>query len=651
VGQVKLLNIMALSNLEKTILDTIAYYEGTLGKSQNGFNTLFGGKKTINGWTEDTTRIRHRCIRPTPGLSEKTIIDEGFVVCQDTTWESVSWLNETTEAGRYQYVGDSWALKTKKLGLGFNAPMSTKNQNTVAVEDVRQAGVTEADLKNALNSIIKFWAVIKKLEKKWVTLTKVLNGNFHKTIEMGWVLYKGAYGKYTTPNNGTASNLNTSNSKTIYINAGGFFIPKFGTTTTISTTTDSDKFYVNTPSDSEVSSVIFFWCGYETLLSRKKQWDQIPIGVKEKNYIIMGNFAPYVNGNYNYSVDGLVIPFKSFFVRSGGDYKKMKDKNIMGYSAGGRVIFNNYEKSPFNAGGGKIDSYKICGLIDPSLSSPINTEDRTYSSNAVMVWGSDDMVSYSSWGVRYPILENKIKDGKGFVTKVPGLDHKKAIQKWFELYGTKFNGGETPPVNSTPNASKLRRVMANLKIREKVYTTAYTVAQIAAQTRPKSSGTGPNFIVPTVNPNTGEWKLLLNQTYTDGEMSNGGDISENIARVASALFSKIYELTDIKIKVTGGNDSYHQSYNNNSRHKKGNGIDFTVSKTSSVDLDRVITIIQGFVGGEYPNVRYLDEYREGTTNGTGAHFHLSWGAGEEGLAAADIAKNKTDTDQIPTYTA
>ena len=50
---------MALTKLEKTILDTIAYYEGTLGKSQNGFDILFGPNKIINGWTPNTT-IRHR---------------------------------------------------------------------------------------------------------------------------------------------------------------------------------------------------------------------------------------------------------------------------------------------------------------------------------------------------------------------------------------------------------------------------------------------------------------------------------------------------------------------------------------------------------------------------------------------------------------
>jgi len=637
---------MALSNLEKTILDTIAYYEGTLGKSQNGFDILFGGKKIINGWTENTTEIRHRCIKPRGTVTEQVILDEGFTVCEDPTWEgTTSYGSKTTAAGRYQYLGYSWASTTKKIGLGFNAPMSSDNQNKAALRGVKvKRKVKDSELQNALTSISNFKKVLEKLKEEWTSMKNALNGNYHKTVEMGWEFYKGAYGKYNSPNAGTQSNLNSSNGTTIYIDSDGNTIPKFGTSTTSTNTVDSDKFYVNIPGDNTANKIIFFWCGLESVISRKKQWDQIPSNVKEKNYIIMGNYLPNVDGSTNITNDGLRTPFKRYFSSIGGDYSKIKSKILMGYSAGGAIVFNNYSTSD-----------KFCGLIDPSLSTEANTENRTYSSNVAMLWGSDGMIGINNWATRYPKVQSKIKDGKGFVIKIPKLDHGIAIQKWFELWGSVLTTGQSPTNNTnssdtTPNAGQLRSVMNNLNIKEKKYTTQFTINQIKALSSNKRGGDGPNYIVPTKDPNTGNWKVLLNQSYTDGEMSNAGDITESLSKAASAVFSKIYELTNIKITVTGGNDNYHQSYNNSSRHRLGKGIDFTVSPHSTTDLDRVITIIQSFVGGEYPYLRYIDEYRYGTTNGTGNHFHMSWGDGAEGQSTAIASKTKTDNNQIPTYT-
>ena len=604
-----------MTNLEKTILDTISYFEGTLGKSQNGFDILFGGKKVMNGWTHDTTQIRHRCIKPYGNVTKEVIEDAGFTICEDQTWFGTTSTGAgTTAAGRYQYLGYSWASTTEKLGLGFNAPMSADNQNKAALRGVKlKRKVTEDELKKALTSIDNFKKVLEKLKNEWTSMKGALNKTYHKTVEMGWEFYKGAYEKYNSPNSGTQSNSNTPNGTTIYVDDYGVTIPKFGTSKTSSNTTDSDKYYINIPSDTTAKNIIFFWCGYETVISREKQWKQIPNNIKQKNYIIMGNYAPIAEGTARGDINGLRIPFKKYFTSIGGNYSKITTKILMGYSAGGVTTFNNY---------GKND--KLCALIDPSLSTAANTENRDWSSNVAMLWGSSGMIGISDWATRYPKVADKIKDGKGVVTKVASLDHAKAIEKWFQLYGSIILGNSSSANNSSsaePNAGKLRMVMANLKIKEKIYSTAYTVAQIKASS-PKSSGTGPNYIVPTKDPNKGDFKVLLGQNYRNGELSNGGDIDSDLVTVAQAVFNKIYADKKVTITVTGGNDNYHQSYNNNSKHKVGKGLDFVISPRKTQDLNYVVQVIKD-LKSTYPNLGYIDEYRRQTANGTGDHFHLS----------------------------
>jgi hypothetical protein len=108
------------------------------------------------------------------------------------------------------------------------------------------------------------------------------------------------------------------------------------------------------------------------------------------------------------------------------------------------------------------------------------------------------------------------------------------------------------------------------------------------------------------------------------------DISPEIEKAVSSVLTTIKkELPSVKIKVTGGNDNYHQNLNYNSRHKIGNAIDLTVSPSDSKTLDKVVNILQRYAAGNSPNFRFIDEYRHLTSAGTGNHFHLSWGAGTE----------------------
>ncbi len=115
------------------------------------------------------------------------------------------------------------------------------------------------------------------------------------------------------------------------------------------------------------------------------------------------------------------------------------------------------------------------------------------------------------------------------------------------------------------------------------------------------------------------------------EIDNGGaDISPQIEKAASAVLRTIKrELPSVSITVTGGNDIYHQNLSYSSRHKLGNAVDLTVTPSDPATLDKIVNILQRYAAGNVANFRFIDEYRNLSKDGTGNHFHISWGAGTE----------------------
>jgi|15BtaG_2_1085339.scaffolds.fasta_scaffold00450_6 hypothetical protein len=142
----------------------------------------------------------------------------------------------------------------------------------------------------------------------------------------------------------------------------------------------------------------------------------------------------------------------------------------------------------------------------------------------------------------------------------------------------------------------------------------------------------------TISTN-GEQANLLRATlslygYTEKgvEIDNGGDITIGIRKAAEAIFKDLNRVKPkMKIEVTGGNDIFHQRLkNSNSRHKAGNGLDFVITPSTNKNLDDVVLLLQRYAAGNDGNFRFIDEYRHKTEDGTGDHFHISWGKGTEG---------------------
>ena len=133
----------------------------------------------------------------------------------------------------------------------------------------------------------------------------------------------------------------------------------------------------------------------------------------------------------------------------------------------------------------------------------------------------------------------------------------------------------------------------------------------------------------------------LGYTEKGKEIDNGGDISYEMRKAAESVFKEIKkQLPSLKVRVTGGNDAYHQNLKYNSRHKTGRGLDFTISPASEFNLNIIVKILEKFMFANSPNFRFIDEYRRLTSAGTANHFHISWGAGTE--AQATLTQVKID---------
>tara|TARA_R100000900_G_scaffold146172_1_gene134620 strand:+ start:1222 stop:4356 length:3135 start_codon:yes stop_codon:yes gene_type:complete len=110
------------------------------------------------------------------------------------------------------------------------------------------------------------------------------------------------------------------------------------------------------------------------------------------------------------------------------------------------------------------------------------------------------------------------------------------------------------------------------------------------------------------------------------QISNGGDITKELAFASVDLFRTLTPAVK-DIVVTAGNDLYHQTKGDptlvenpkNSLHRSGFAIDFTSTK-----LKLVVTVLNRYVRGN-DLFNYINEYVRRTENGTGDHFHITYG--------------------------
>jgi muramidase (phage lysozyme) len=136
-----------MTNEEKALLDVIAYAEGTLGVSQNGYDLLYGFR-TIIGWEPNTT-ITHQ----NGGWKYK--------ICEKKDGTAIF----TTAAGRYQFTYPTWV----GMNDDKNTPLTKRNQDIAGVKLINKkiGGINKKLLKK--NKDTDFKKVIDSLKNTWTS--------------------------------------------------------------------------------------------------------------------------------------------------------------------------------------------------------------------------------------------------------------------------------------------------------------------------------------------------------------------------------------------------------------------------------------------------------------------------------------------------
>jgi peptidoglycan hydrolase-like protein with peptidoglycan-binding domain len=110
------------------------------------------------------------------------------------------------------------------------------------------------------------------------------------------------------------------------------------------------------------------------------------------------------------------------------------------------------------------------------------------------------------------------------------------------------------------------------------------------------------------------------------EISGGGEVSADIARIIPNIVSQIEEL-GINVNLTSGNDPFHHGLNYVSRHTTGDAIDFVISPNNNEAQIAVEKVIRNFMA-TLDGLSYINEYSKPTAAATGGHFHISYRPGQ-----------------------
>ena len=190
---------------------------------------------------------------------------------------------------------------------------------------------------------------------------------------------------------------------------------------------------------------------------------------------------------------------------------------------------------------------------------------------------------------------------------------------------------------------------------------AFTAAELQAARSFKSNGL-PEYDGPTPNADLlriyiqrNDWLTekqygedgsggFTSPTVSGGELSSGGDITEEMAQAAIEVFDNIHRnLPDLRLRITGGNDLYHQNNLNSaaSRHRSGNAIDFVLENdTSEETINKLKDVLSAFIIDPSSKIWYLDEYGNPSEHSSGSHIHLSIAGEERGNAERLYAERR-----------
>jgi murein DD-endopeptidase MepM/ murein hydrolase activator NlpD len=117
----------------------------------------------------------------------------------------------------------------------------------------------------------------------------------------------------------------------------------------------------------------------------------------------------------------------------------------------------------------------------------------------------------------------------------------------------------------------------------------------------------------------------LGYTEKGSELTSGGNVNDKITELVAQILSQ-YKKTNpnVNVKITAGNDNYHQKLNYTSQHKLGNAIDVVLDPYNSKNASAFINILNDFKN-KNNLFSYIDEYTNPSDAATAKHFHLQYG--------------------------
>ena len=161
-------------------------------------------------------------------------------------------------------------------------------------------------------------------------------------------------------------------------------------------------------------------------------------------------------------------------------------------------------------------------------------------------------------------------------------------------------------------------------------TEPYKYKSVPTQTNTSGGGNTDKIIPIGPTPYANYLRGILRQLgYTEKgtELSENGDISSELAKVAESVFRMFKQrYPKNSIIVTAGNDAEHKS----GSHPKGNGIDFVITgttkkvRTEQIDADLATMVFLN------PGFRFINEYEYPSSKATGPHYHISWNQANDG---------------------
>jgi hypothetical protein len=174
----------------------------------------------------------------------------------------------------------------------------------------------------------------------------------------------------------------------------------------------------------------------------------------------------------------------------------------------------------------------------------------------------------------------------------------------------------------------------------------------SSASNPSSRGTEPPFTGSTPNANALR-TILASLGYTEKgkELSNGGDITPELVKYASSVLKEIKkQLPTLQIRITGGNDKFHQNLSKKSSHTRGQGLDLAITPDTTANKKAVDTILGGFAAGnKNQSVSFINEYDYPSAKASGGHFHLRIGGTIEGATRINNFYTLANQGKLTTY--